>query len=191
VPSPYQRYGPDGVRASDHAGVQDLEGKRASHPGFLRHHRLGREPSPPRRSLQRPLLRRAGRAAHDDQGRPVRGATAHRVETFTADPDNLAIRDAPVLARPAVAGDQYHRRTVGRGAALHVHAAASGARDLTGAQRPLLIGAAMTMKEDEWRSIDGVAVGKIDALAAGAHDLRGSTDRDQGHRCEGQEAQQQ
>jgi hypothetical protein len=147
--------------------------------------------NPPLRSLQRPLLRRAGRAAHDDQGRPVRGATAHRVETFAADPDNLAIRDAPALAWFAVARDQYHRRTVSCGAALHVHAATSDAGDLTSAQRPLLIGAAMAVKEDEGRSIGGVALRKIDALAAGAHDLCGVTDRVQGHRCEGQKAQQQ
>ena len=96
-----------------------------------------------------------------------------------------------MLAWFAIAGDQYDWRAVGCSAALNIHAAAPHAGDLTGAERPLLIGAAVTMKEVEGSAIGGVAVRKIDALTAGAHDLRGSTDRVQGQRCEGQKAEQQ
>ena len=104
----------------------------------------------------------------------IRGIASAGVDALTPDADDLAIRDAPLLAGSAITGHYYYRRAIRRGAPLNVETTTTDAGNLAIADGPLLVGTAMAVKQAHRRAISGVAVGHIDALAAvGAYELSG------------------
>jgi hypothetical protein len=104
----------------------------------------------------------------------IRGIATAGVDALATDADDLAIRDAPLLAGSAIAGHYYDLRAISRGAPLNVETTPADAGNLAIADDPLLVGTAMAVKQAHRRAISGVTVGHIDALAAvGAYELSG------------------
>jgi hypothetical protein len=104
----------------------------------------------------------------------IRGIASAGVDALATDADDLAIRDAPLLAGSAIAGHYDYRRAISCGAPLNVETTTTDAGNLAIADGPLLVGTAMAVKQAHRRAISGVAVGHIDALAAvGADELGG------------------
>jgi hypothetical protein len=106
----------------------------------------------------------------------IRRIPSAGVDALATDADDLAVRDAPLLAGSAVAGHYYYRRAISRGAPLNVETTTADAGNLSIADDPLLVGTAMAVKQAHRRAISGVTVGHIDALAAvGTYQLSGMT----------------
>jgi hypothetical protein len=104
----------------------------------------------------------------------IRGIASAGVDALAPDADDLAVRDAPLLAGSAIAGHYYYRRAISRGAPLNVETTPADAGNLAIADDPLLVGTSVAVKKAHRRAISGVTVGHIDALAAvGAYELSG------------------
>lgn len=108
----------------------------------------------------------------------IRGIPSAGVDALATDADDLAVRDAPLLAGSAIAGHDYYRRPISRAAPLNVETTTADAGNLAIADDPLLVGTAMAVKQGHRGAISGVTVGYIDALAAvGAYELSGMANR--------------
>src|SRR5580692_4056171 len=123
------------------------------------------------RLLYRPALARRWLAGGENQGRQVRGAAAHYVETFTADPDNLSVDDSPLLAGRAVASYQDDCCAFPGGSAVNVDAAAETLGNLSLADEPALIGAPVALKQIQRAAIGRGAVTYFRARTAVAEQL--------------------
>ena len=97
---------------------------------------------------------------------------AGRSDALAPDADDLAVRQAPLLARAAITLDEDNPRTVGRGAPLDVQTAARGPRDMAALDRPMLAGHAVAVKEDSRCPVRIAAALRTHTRTATADDLR-------------------
>lgn len=95
----------------------------------------------------------------------IKGALPLCIDTFAAEADYLAVDQIPLLTRPAVAANDDYLRSFRRHTALDIQTHAVEPGNLASADDPLLIRTAMTMEQRRRRSIECIAVRKIDALA--------------------------